>query len=283
MNSVKHMSLITRSLAVKRVTEKLNNLTLTNNAIQDLIRSNETFDIIIYDFSANEAFLGLSHVFKSSSIYFLGTGANFVTNIITRNPAPYSYLPHSFLIFPEKMSTFQRIANTVVSWAFDAGYFTLHLPAQRELYAKHFPGAPAMDEMLKNVSLVIHTTHLTFEPPRPSVPMMVHIGGFHVKEPKPLQDDLKAFLDGATAGAVYISFGSNVKIHEWEQKQQEALVKTVANLPFRVLWKTDLEEDFRFSGRVKTAKWVPQNDVLGKQEKVLVLFFKLTIFSASKC
>lgn len=253
-----NMSEFKKIWRLRKLQTKLNNVTLNHDAVQRLVRSKETFDIVIYDYAANEALLGLSHVFQSSSILFVGGGANFETNSITRNSFPSSYIPHPFLMYEGKMSMWQRFKNGAVSLFSDALIQIAHLPSQKSIYTRYFPKAPKLDQILKNVSLLLYTSHLSVETAKPFVPTMIDIGGFHVEEAKQLPEDLKNFLDEATQGAVYINFGSSLG-----PERNKVILETIANLPFRVLWKTDLDDLGFASEKVKTSKWVPQNDVLG--------------------
>lgn len=42
---------------------------------------------------------------------------------------------------------------------------------------------------------------------KPNVPGIVDVGGIHIASAKPLPEDLKKFLDEATHGVIYFSFG----------------------------------------------------------------------------
>lgn len=45
---------------------------------------------------------------------------------------------------------------------------------------------------------------------KPNVPAVIDVGGLHIRPPKPLPLDLQQFLDEASDGVIYFSFG---KIH----------------------------------------------------------------------
>lgn len=42
---------------------------------------------------------------------------------------------------------------------------------------------------------------------KPNVPGVVDVGGIHITPAQGLPEDLQSFLDGATQGAIYFSFG----------------------------------------------------------------------------
>ena len=47
-------------------------------------------------------------------------------------------------------------------------------------------------------------------PPRPYLPNIIEVGAMHVRDPKPLPKDLQTFMDSATEGVVFVSFGSGL-------------------------------------------------------------------------
>lgn len=93
----------------------------------------------------------------------------------------------------------------------------VHLPWQTKLAEKHFGHLgplPSLDDINKNVSLILVNSHRSVLPPRPMMPGTVLIGGAHIKPPKPLPIDIKSFLDKAEHGAIYFSFGTYVRSSE---------------------------------------------------------------------
>jgi len=76
---------------------------------------------------------------------------------------------------------------------------------------------------------------------------------------------LQEVLDKATNGAVYVSFGSNVKSSSLGPELVNIIVQTVSNLPYTVLWKWETDEIPKFQGsNVITRKWFQQQDILSK-------------------
>ncbi|GLH09945.1 Ecdysteroid UDP-glucosyltransferase [Gryllus bimaculatus] len=73
--------------------------------------------------------------------------------------------------------------------------------------------------------------------------------------------DLQKFLDDATEGAIYMSFGTNVRSDKLSLAKRKEILEAFAELPQRVLWKfeSDLPD---VPKNVKISKWLPQNDVL---------------------
>lgn len=60
-------------------------------------------------------------------------------------------------------------------------------PRINEQMHKHFPTAPPLEQLLYNkTALILLNSHPSISEPRPHVPNMIEIGGFHVDEPKAL-------------------------------------------------------------------------------------------------
>lgn len=141
-------------------------------------------------------------------------------------------------------------------------------PKHGELLKRYFPDAPALEDVMYNVSLVLLNSHPSYTEAGPLVPNMVEIGGFHVSE-EPLGGELEKFLDGAEEGVVYFSMGSNLKSRDLPVGHKNMLLEVFGKLPLKVLWKF---EDENLEGKpenMKIQKWLPQRAVLGKSEFVL--------------
>jgi glucuronosyltransferase len=75
--------------------------------------------------------------------------------------------------------------------------------------------------------------------------------------------DIDKFLNESEHGVIFFSLGSTVRADSFSQQKIDAFLQAFSELPQRVLWKW--EGDY-LSGQhknIKTAKWLPQGDVLG--------------------
>ncbi|KAJ8980269.1 hypothetical protein NQ317_005126, partial [Molorchus minor] len=96
----------------------------------------------------------------------------------------------------------------------------------------------------------------------PYVPCMIDIGGFHIKEPKNLPDDLQSYLDNAKEGVIYMSMGSNFKSTDILPETRNAILKVFAKIKQKVLWKWEEDTLPGKPTNVKLAKWLPQQEIL---------------------
>lgn len=107
-------------------------------------------------------------------------------------------------------------------------------------YRKVFPPwkkYPKLDIQLRNVSLVLVNDHFSLTVPRPNLPAMVPIAGFHIKPRPTLPEAVKQFLDSATDGVIYFSLGSNIKTIWLNEPKLKVLLAALGSLKQKVLFK----------------------------------------------
>lgn len=77
--------------------------------------------------------------------------------------------------------------------------------------------------------------------------------------------ELEEFISGSgDAGFIYFSMGSSVKAANMPEYLRRMLMRVFRQLPQRVLWKWEADEDMRdLPANVKLARWLPQQDLLG--------------------
>lgn len=68
---------------------------------------------------------------------------------------------------------------------------------------------PSVDVLSRSVSVILQNEHTPMNVVKPNVPGIIDVGGIHIKPVQPLAADLKKFLDEATAGVIYFSFGKH--------------------------------------------------------------------------
>lgn len=171
-----------------------------------------------------------------------------------------------------------------------------HLPKQMEVAKKHFylyEPLPTLDQLHKNVSVIMVYTHRSILLPRPAMPGIINIGGAHLKTPEPLPDDIQQFLDGADDGAIFMSLGTVLDSSKMSKDKLNIFLGIVSVglkltirlifIPFvctdafkqlnqRVIWKfEDESESHTFPPNVLTRDWWPQNDILAHEKVVLFI------------
>ncbi|XP_074028347.1 uncharacterized protein [Leptinotarsa decemlineata] len=164
---------------------------------------------------------------------------------------------------PEEMGFADRLRSFLFIPLYK--YFMYHMTYPRiHNAARKFFGddLPPLKEIQDNISMLFISTHPLFHNIRPLNPNTITIGGgMHIRQPKPLPEDLKKFLDGAENGAIYFALGGNVNCESMSNEFRKTLVDAFAQIPYKVLMKIDCQLG-DISSNVLVQKWVPQQDIL---------------------
>lgn len=93
---------------------------------------------------------------------------------------------------------------------------------------------------------------------------IIEVGGMHIKEPKPVPDDIDEFLLKGKKGAVLVSFGSNFRSDDFGRKRIEEILDAFRQLPdYNFIWKFETTEMLKnVPQNVITRAWLSQNDIL---------------------
>jgi len=162
------------------------------------------------------------------------------------------------------MTFLERFGNLAMT-VFETTYMKFfYEPYQIQIYNEAFADPkPTLDELKRDVSLVLLNSHFTLSSPKPYVPNMIEVGGMHIKRvPNPLPADIQKFLDEAKEGVIYFSMGSNIQSKNLPVEKRDALLKTFAQFKQKVMWKW---EDDKLPGKpdnVFIKSWWPQDDIL---------------------
>lgn len=235
------------------------------------------FDAIIIEVFLNEALLGLAHHFRAPIIGYSTVGSTRSTNAMMHatSGGDFSYA-HPLLPYAETLTFAQRVVTTAVTIAESFFFNAVYMRFQRQIYKSSFADPkPDLDDLRANVSLVLLNTHYSMATPRPYVPTMVEVGGFHLNERRHrLPDDIQHFLDNGTNGVILFSMGSQIRPSQWSPDHLQAFIMAFDRFPKqRILWKWDettppahiLHERFMF------VDWLQQEDVLAHANVLLFL------------
>ena len=239
------------------------NATLAHPSVQEIMYSGEMFDAVVVEIFNNDAISGLAQHFNCPLIGVTTFGAVKWANEMTGNQSPFSYVPHPFLSFTDKMSFKERIYNTLMSVIENVGFEYIYIPEQTKIYNSFFPKATkSFKDVLRNPAVVLINNHVSSSSPRPYLPNMIEIGGIHVDAIKDLPTDLKDYLDLAKDGLIYFSMGSIVRATDWPVAKREAFIKSFGKLKQKVLWKYENETLPGKTSNIKISSWLPQRDIL---------------------
>ena len=233
--------------------------------VRQLIKSDEKFDLILFETFNTYCFLGFVHKFKAP---FISLSSHeimpWVHNQIGSPDNP-SYVPNHFLGLSLQKSFLDRVINSIMTgfanFVFEMIY---QWPSQKIVEEVFGPGVPPLSEIAKTTCAVLSNTHYSLFGSRPKVPNEVDIGGLHIRSVKPLPDDLKKFLDEASEGVLLFSWGSMIQSSSLPKEKLEAILGVFGSIPRKVIWKWEIEELPEQPSNLMILKWLPQFDILSE-------------------
>ena len=160
---------------------------LSSTVAQNLVNSEETFDLIITEFFNTDCILGFVHKFR---VPYVAIGTSVIlpwTNSRFGNPDNPSYMPSQFSKSSDKMNYYERLLNTLYQEVLKITY-ELFITRPSQIIANKYFGQslPPLSELARNASLLLLNTHFSITKPRPFVPNIVEVGGMHIQEPQQL-------------------------------------------------------------------------------------------------
>ncbi|XP_016952990.1 UDP-glycosyltransferase UGT5 isoform X2 [Drosophila biarmipes] len=224
------------------------------------------YDLLLAPQFYNEGALILGHLYQIPIITISTLGfSNFFSQLVGI-VSPWSYVPHGFMPYTDRMSLWERIGNIGISGAEDLLRKFSYYPMQNAVLTKHFSHlldrVPTIKELERNISAILLNNYMPLISPRPISFNMILVGGLHIQPPKLLSHDLKSFLDEARHGAIYFSLGSQVRSADLSPEKLKIFLEVFAGLKQRVLWKFENETLPGLPANVKVQSWLPQADIL---------------------
>lgn len=130
---------------------------------------------------------------------------------------------------------------------------------------------PSVEELYRNVSLIMVQSHRVLNRPRPMMPGIIQIGGCHIKPPKPLANDLQDYLDQSQNGVLIFSMGSLLPSAKMPIEWRNAFLAVLGRLKQNVVWKFEDEAVANVPANVRIERWLPQSDILAHPNVVLFI------------
>ncbi|XP_070135033.1 UDP-glycosyltransferase UGT5-like [Drosophila bipectinata] len=224
------------------------------------------YDLLLAEQFYNEGILILGHLYKIPVVTVLSFGSTNYLSHLFGIVTPWSYVPHLYLPYSDRMTLWERISNVFMSGTEDLLRRYSYYPKQDAVLKKHFSNkldrVPTIKELESNTSAILMNGYMPLTSPRPLAYNMIPVGGIHIQKPKALPENLQKFLDEATHGAIYFSLGSQVRSAELPPEKLKIFLAVFGSLKQRVLWKFEDESLPNLPANVMVQKWMPQADIL---------------------
>ncbi|XP_039971196.1 UDP-glucosyltransferase 2-like [Bactrocera tryoni] len=265
-NAIEQMSVgkLAEMQLVKEYTALTSLLVFNNKDFQQLLHSDEQFDLIIIEVFYQDALYALGKHFKAPVIGVSTFGADVAIDQLVDNVSPLAYVPAPSGTNLDVMNFWQRLDNLYTNTMELLYTYLVIIPEQQRYYEKYFPNATLrLTDVRRDFSLLLLNQHYSLSWPRPLVPNAIEVAGMHIgHKPKKLPTDMEAFINASSRGTIYFSLGSNIKSALLPKQKLHEIMNAFASLPVNVLWKfekTDLADKPK---NVFINKWFPQSDVL---------------------
>lgn len=141
------------------------------------------YDVILVEYFNSHCMLGLTHVYGLNApiVGFSSTGmAPWLPDSIgvTDNP---SYVPQISTDLTTRMSFVQRLENTFLQLFYKQWFRNAIQLKEQEIIEKFFGRRiPDLDDLAKNLSLIMLNTHHSLNGVRPLLPGVIEVGGMHL-------------------------------------------------------------------------------------------------------
>ncbi|KAG5317279.1 UD2B7 glucuronosyltransferase, partial [Pseudoatta argentina] len=261
-------------------------LTLGHNIAEDALshpdlvkyytnRTDMQFDAVIAEMIMTPAIYMLAHRFNAPLIGIMSMDLQNCHRFTLGSPVLPSHPSNWELenLTGLNLSFWRRLINFINTWWSIHSWFNNFAIKQQKIAEKYFGNnIPHITDVAKNMSLVLINQEPLLRYARPEIPNIVHFSGLHIKKTPPsLPKNLKAFLDSATNGFIYMSLGSNTKSKLLPKKILEIFANTFANLSYKVLWKFE-NDSYHIPPNVFISKWIPQQGVLAHPNIKLFIY-----------
>uniref|UniRef100_A0A3P8YXG3 UDP-glucuronosyltransferase n=2 Tax=Esox lucius TaxID=8010 RepID=A0A3P8YXG3_ESOLU len=177
-------------------------------------------------------------------------------------PSPTSYIPVTGSGFTDKMTYTDRVKNMLIHFFAQVHYNFFVRPIYQALCEKYFQTGVDFDELIQGADLWLMRVDFVFEFPRPTMPNVIYVGGFHCKPAKPLPQDLEDFIQSSGVhGVIIMSLGTLIK--ELPSEITAEIASAFAQMPQKVIWRHIGDRPVTLSNNTLLIDWMPQNDLLG--------------------
>ncbi|XP_057663227.1 uncharacterized protein LOC130898167 [Diorhabda carinulata] len=270
MDSIDMSSLKTNSRLSKYLTvlflSKMADMTcqgLSSKLLRNFLNTSGSFDAIITEDFNSECYFS---VFNKINVPVIGMSSSGILPWVYTHfgiPCNPAIVPNILLPYTNKMSFFQRLENTLVTFMYNM-WFKFHRREKEKQIVRSHMGEEAsnLESYTQNLRLLLVNTHYSLTLTKPTVPNVIEVGGIHIKQPKVLPKDLKDWIEGSTDGVIYFSMGSLLRGYTFPIQKREAFIKAFNSLPYRVLWKFENETMEGASDKILVRDWLPQLDIL---------------------
>ncbi|KAJ8933743.1 hypothetical protein NQ318_015592 [Aromia moschata] len=173
-------------LLLKMFAEESCSVGLQSKNLQEFLKEDNKFDVILAEFFNTNCFMGLVKKYKAPVIGLSSCVWPPWISDWFGNPENPSYIPTVFMDYSDEMTFLERVENTAVL-LFDKLVFKL-IDEHANMLSEKFVRVDLYEgqHVIYNASLLLSNTHFCLNRPKPLVPSIVEVGGIHITKHKKL-------------------------------------------------------------------------------------------------
>ena len=178
-------------------------------------------------------------------------------------------LPSASLLEP--MSLRQRLQNIVLHYTSVAmmDWMGDRIFQEQAKLARH--DLPTQQETLRSRgSIILASSNPITHGAWPRPPSTIEVGGLALRPSKPLEGDLKTFMDLATRGVLVVNLGSSITANLLPLDRLNLLIEVFSQIKLSVVWRWDGQIE-RIPPNVLILPWLPLQDLLAHPNTRLLL------------
>ncbi|XP_007565672.1 LOW QUALITY PROTEIN: UDP-glucuronosyltransferase 2C1-like [Poecilia formosa] len=177
-------------------------------------------------------------------------------------PSPISYIPVTLSGYTDKMNFFQRTKNMIIYLITQIQTTSVSKLVYQPLCSKYLGPDADFDQIKSGADIWLIRTDFVFDYPRPTMPNVVYMGGFHCTPAKPLPKDLEDFVQSSGEhGVIIMSLGTFVP--SLPDDMANKIAASFAELPQKVIWSYSGSKPSTLGNNTLLVDWMPQKDLLG--------------------
>ncbi|XP_044749803.1 UDP-glycosyltransferase UGT5-like [Coccinella septempunctata] len=242
---------------------KLHENILSQHSVMKLINEDYKFDVVVAEWIYPLAGAFATR-FNCPLVGITSLGAPLTLLDTVGNPSHPIYAPDHNLPIGRELSLYDRILSTLYSVFARTLYHWVGAPKIDASMRKFFgEDMPYIEDIARNISVLLLNRNPVFHKIMPVVPAAIELGRVRsFGKVKPLNPELKEFLDNSKNGVVYFSLGSNTFSCDLPDNVREILVKVFEQLPYNVVWKWETEVLPGKPNNVFAQNWISQAALL---------------------
>lgn len=262
------MSILSELRLGTEILYKLGRYVRNSQELQWLLKSSQHFDVILVESIYSRELIGLGQHFNAPVISISSMMCTPEMTGSSAMPTLPSFVRTVLGRYSDNMGFMQRLHNLMIYTLMNVGPQLMNVNANiQKSYEIMFQNTDhSLDEVTRNVSLILLNSYPSFTASIPLLPNMIECGGLAIRPEtvQALPTDLQVYLDGAESGAIYFALGTIVNVSLIKAIDSILdLFKELSHIRFIISVNDEfLKKYTNIPANVLIRTWLPQKAIL---------------------